>query len=322
MSQKKTTSNTRTSPLSEKPRRRPRRANARVGGNQLVQHRELTGFKYSPPAGIPETNPRPWYRIVLSHTSPPGGFQIAHLVQYFICQVDTSTDSATASSQTVLFKDWSSQSGRGAKVELRLHKVEVWNLTGKAVSLTVWEPPPPGSVKDTYNQLGGWTDAGGTDAFPRVGYTYPLALQNVSFTVEYADESFPVITTTAGDQKDTILHRYHISWRAPGAITYTSVIPHSPPVIDLLSRISGVSNTVNRTAQATEKSTGKRFRTLKADIGNSTTLMLQESVKIKSVCEAIRDKIPPHSTIDDVLQHVIEEYDRCSVADTSHSDTD
>lgn len=213
-------------------RRRPARNQKETSA--AVTTRQLTGYRYSPSASIPETTPKPWYPLVVNYTSTPEEITAGYFVSYILKQLDPDS---------ITFRPAGSESGRvGASFELRFNKVEVWNLTGKAVSLTVWEPANQYKANDpgyTYNQLGGWTDSGGDNSFPRIGYSYPFSLQQETHTLNYANaNTFKLITTTASSSSDTILHRFHLHWRVPGPVQFTTVIPHSPAVQDVLKSLS------------------------------------------------------------------------------------
>lgn len=186
-----------------------------------VTHKQLRGYKYSPSASIPETTPRPWYTLVVSYTAAPQEVDAVVFYHALIKQLDP---------EHVFIRDPDVSSP--PQVTIKFISIEVWNLTGRAVSLSVWELPEdtaanqPGTSVD---QLGGWTDAGGVDTFPRIGYKYPLAFAAQSHQLNpYNDNGFKICTTTASSDKDTLVHRFHIQWRVPGAVTYTVTLPRSP----------------------------------------------------------------------------------------------
>lgn len=220
MSSKQQTS---TGPVKSKrgPRsRRNRQATKSTSG--VVTHKQLSGFKYSPLASIPESTPRPWYPIVVSYTGAPGDTTAPYLYKAFCDQIDKSC----------IFIKGIDDRGTSGSVDVRFQRVEVWNLTGRALSLTVWDPPAQDTgnaeAGSNYDQLGGWTDAGSSSEFPRIGYSYPLSVQTTPHEIQWnKGTGFKVVTTTASSNSDTLLLRYHLLWRVPGPVVYTTVIP--PP---------------------------------------------------------------------------------------------
>lgn len=230
-------------------KRTARKTVSRVSGKRFVTVRDLNGYKYTPSAEIPESTPKPWYPLVVSHTGPPDEYTIALVYGYMIDQLDKEFKT---------FKTYSSQDG-GGEVELRFHKLEVWNLTGRAVSLSVWEPPAADYSASksgyTFNQLGGWTDAGGNDTFPRIGYTYPSHVQNYVHRADWTSNQnpFKVCNTTAGAAADTLLIRFHISWRPPGIVNFSSTIPFSPPHQALLRGVTRIKTAVESSSSAAHK---------------------------------------------------------------------
>lgn len=291
------------------------RKTSRVGGTRVVRQRDLAGYKYTPSAEIPESTPKPWYPLVVSKTLAPQLTTLALLVGYTIDQLDKDF---------VTFKKYTSQEG-SLRIDIRLHKVEVWNLTGRAVSLSVWQPPPndysattPGY---TFDQLGGWTDAGGGDTFPRVGYVYPYAIQTQGHTADWTANSTPfnVITTTASNSKDTLLHRFHISWRSPGQVQYTTVIPYSPPDQDLIAKVHAVKSAIgehivndDRLAEKQEGEVKQYVKEVVTDIDFLRRSNQRSASAIKKVCEAILQHMPSSSDeIVNSLTAIIDTFDLC-----------
>lgn len=318
------------SPANKNPSRTAHRAtkktSRRASGTRIVRERDLTGYKYSPSGDIPESTPKPWYPLVVAYTDTPQEIDAGELLSRFSTQIDK--DGKT-------FRTYTNATGGDLTLEVRLQRVEVWNLTGRAVSLTVWEPPTqdysasnPGY---TFNQLGGWTDAGGTDTFPRIGYVYPNAVQRQAHTINYsgANTNFKVITTTASSANDTLLHRFHIHWRAPGVTNYTTTLMPHTPAIQLLTRgIAGLKTTVEASTQKRSEefaASTRNLQNLGTQLGNqisdqTTTIQGSQRVNIQ-VLRDILSKIPSSSSLYQEVSTIIEEFDICEDAPEVQSDS-
>lgn len=211
------------------------------GSSASVTHKQLNGYKYSPSAAIPESTPKPWYPLIVTYTSTPREINAGNFYSGFLEQLDKdgvfirpATTSGPPSGPYCLF---------------RFQAVEVWNLTGRAVSLTVWELPEDSSIDnagDSIDQLGGWTDAGGVDTFPRIGYRFPLGAAAQSHALnQVTDKTFKIITTTASSDKDMLVHRFHVLWRVPGPANYSATIPLSPSIQAVVSATKGATKMIN-----------------------------------------------------------------------------
>lgn len=246
----------------------PVRQRRRIGAKPIT-HRENSGYKYTPSAQIPESNPKPWWPLTISITSSPKEIKAEDIRKAFRAQLQPGTP------KSYLFADINL-----LHFDARYLRVEAWNLTGKALSLTIYQLPPitynpAGNFSPvTTTQLGGWTDAGGTNSFPRLGYVYPLASQAVSYPVQkFDDPSYSILTTTAGASTDTILHRIHILFRPHGDTIYTSVLNPSLDSYYLADTSRSLSNQI----EASLRSRHKALLSILKSILNKIPSNLEES---------------------------------------------
>lgn len=193
------------------PKERPARRTRKSTGSKsaAVTRAQLNGGKFSPSVNPPDTTAQPWYPLVLSWVSIPGNVLFKHLLENFKRQFDPLNTGLNPTSKFA--------------IQIRFRKVSVWNLTGKALSLSVYDD----LVADNENkdQLGGWTDCGGPAAFPAIGYTYSYAHANKVHRPEKTNEGIIVYNTTASSASDSVLNHLAILWRFDGSVRALSVLP-------------------------------------------------------------------------------------------------
>lgn len=258
--------------------RKDRKASSAQKPGNYVTHKELKGFKFVPSLQIPDSNPRPWYPLVVTATTSPGDWTLTQVYQYMLIQLDPD---ATSMKEFI-----------HGTVLIRIQSVEVWNLTGKAVSLTVWELPAQdysdSNAGYTYDQIGGWTDAGGANSFPRIGYRYPYSVSGIGhICTNTSGNNAKVITTTASSGSDSVLHRFHILWRVPGPVKYTTVLPRSPS-----------------TQYLADASASSAERIVKEDAAHSESNSKRIVSKIVPVLKEILAKIPVNEELSSLLERL------------------
>lgn len=175
------------------------------------------GARYTPATNPPDTTSQPWWSLVISSIRKPGDYTFTELVKDFLKQVGTGyTFNSTTFDQ---------DSGTPFRFCVRIERVVVWNLTGRIVSLSVWDVEERSNASDTTTQtdlLGGWVDCGGASCFPAIGFRYPSSHHRRVYRPDPRYASVKIVTTTGGSS-DSILHHIHIQWRADGVSKFTTV---------------------------------------------------------------------------------------------------
>lgn len=98
-----------------------------------------------------------------------------------------------------------------ANMDIRFHSIHVWNTTGRSLALSVWDFGSGGKE----NQIGGWTDAGGSTGFPALGFTWPMSQQQT--VMGFDDNNIKVATINAPSNSETLIH-FKLSWKSHGNV--------------------------------------------------------------------------------------------------------
>lgn len=175
------------------------------------------GSRYSPPTNPPDTTAQPWWSLVISSIRKPGDYTFDTLVTDFLKQVG----------QGLTFNPtgYNTDTGKPFRIQLRVERVAVWNLSGRIVSLSVWdvEERHDATTQSTQTDLlGGWVDCGGANCFPSVGYSYPSSHHRRVYRPDPRYAEVKLFTTTGGSS-DWILYHIHIHWRADGLTKFSTV---------------------------------------------------------------------------------------------------
>lgn len=194
---------------SAKPRRRNR-------NSAYITTRQLNGGHFSPPSNPPDVTAQPWYPLTLSWTDTPSTVTFDKCLDIFKRQLDPSGHGLNPAS-------YNSNTGTPFRVQFRFRRIQVWNLTGRALSLMVWDDlEQNNSDKD---QLGGWTDCGGVANFPAIGFTYPYSHANRVHRPDPNLKDTVICMTTASGSHDSILYHLSLLWRFDGSVKVLGTLP-------------------------------------------------------------------------------------------------
>lgn len=185
---------------------RKRISNERHRGSRqrYVTLRFLNGGKTLTTNDPPPLAYQPWNHITLAWHSIPKSHNFGDLVNQLRAQLDPNkTGFAEA-----------------LAVQLKVHSIRTWNLTGKTIALTVYDYHD----SDDKDQLCGLMDAGANPGVPRIGYELPLSLRQQVMRNDKATGAKLLFTTSAADA-DTVLQYVRMEWRFDG--------PIKGPAIDL-----------------------------------------------------------------------------------------
>lgn len=195
------------------------------------------GQKLTPSPNPPDTTATPWWPLVISCIRRPGDYTFTLLIADFLKQVGQG--------HTFNPTDFNEDKGNPFRIQLRIDRVSVWNLTGRIVSLSIWDVEERADTKAVIVQtdlLGGWVDCGGVNCFPAVGFQYPSSHHRRVYRPDPRYASVKLFTTTGGST-DSILSHVHIQWRADGLPKFSTV---SSGVEEISSQISELSTKLDK----------------------------------------------------------------------------
>lgn len=209
-------------------------------GKQNPPRRHKTGEfggKFTPATNPPDTTASPWWPLVVSSIRKAGDYTFDSLVTDFLKQVGTGfTFNPTG---------YNTDKGSPFRILFRFERVAVWNLTGRIVSLSVWDVEERSDASTDTAQtdlLGGWVDCGGAACFPAVGYAYPSSHHRRVYRPDPRYSAVKILTTTGGSS-DYLLHHLHIQWKADGLPKFSTV---SSDVEQITASIDGLRSTLDK----------------------------------------------------------------------------
>lgn len=165
--------------------------------SNFVTKKSLEGGRTIPTNDPPQLAYQPWNHITLAWYTGPKDHNFGDLVNQMITQMDPNKTG---------FAD-------KLAVQMKIHSVRVWNITGKTVALTVYDFHDD----DNKDQLIGLMDAGSNTGIPKLGYALPLSFRQ---TVMRNDSSTgkKLLFTTSAASSDTILQYVRLEWRFDGPV--------------------------------------------------------------------------------------------------------
>lgn len=193
-----------------------------------VTQAQLSGGKFTPPTNPPDITAQPWYPLTLAWVGKPGSVTFTSIIKYFRAELDPRSTGLNQNPNN-------SNAVSSFRVQFRFRKVIVWNLSGKALSLSVYDDLEQNNTDK--DQLGGWTDCGGPAYFPAIGYVYPYSHANRVHRPDELLSDTVVYVTTASSQNDSVLNHVHLLWRFDGSVKALSVLPsHEEELLDAIRK--------------------------------------------------------------------------------------
>lgn len=206
--------------------------------------KSVTGGQFKIPSSPPGISSKPWNRLTLVKIDKKiNEFYLSELKAAFMKQLDEE--------RRVIKED--------PEIQVQLHSIKLWNLTGRAISLTPYDYTTRVSgssdTKRNQDQLGGFTSVASITEVPRLAYAWPDHLQNE--TLDFKSEGASGSTSdvylafiTAGDTDEICMH-VSISWRFPGPAIYAQI----DTTTDLISqRLLNVSDRLSSWEKKFEES--------------------------------------------------------------------
>lgn len=208
---------------------KPRRIRRPASGNgKFVTQRSAHGGKITMSDNPPDVVSQPWNHITLVFTVGAEKVTIGNLHDRLVEQVDPNFAFVAPlimwNKPAETGNAWRNVGGSSPgnftvhvtspQFAMRLHSMRVWNLTGRAVSLTAYDYSNASTGSET---LIGIVDTGGVNRFPAVGYMLPMSLRNyIVRTTDIATAKANVFETTTGDG-DRCMAYVRVEWRCDGA---------------------------------------------------------------------------------------------------------
>lgn len=221
------------------------------------------------PQNPPDVSTNPWYQTTVVFNCKAGDQSISSIEKQFLSQFDTYTQFI---SRWELWRDkdgnvlpepkrkWTNSDQSSIIVNppailLSIQNIRVWNLTGRAVSLTVFDYTHPQQSKnpEKNSPLIGIVDTGTPDTFPRCGFTMPASIK--TFPVDTSSElaSRKVCTVTSGSNDNLVMY-VRISWKTTGpsrGFTFNldpeqELIKNAKKHVSILSNLQSVAKDTNK----------------------------------------------------------------------------
>lgn len=228
------------------------------------------GRKFSPGPNPPDVTAQPWWPVTISAIRKPGDYTFDHLIKDFLLQVGKG--------YTFNPVDWNSDKGSPFRIQFRFQKVAVWNLTGRLVSLVVWDIEEITYLDKVHTEkdtLGSWIDCGGVTSFPAVGYNYPSTHHRRVFRPDPRYEGYKILTTSASTD-DSILYHIKVEWRSDGNPGPTPGIKYPTAerlIKNLGPRIDKVASAVEKAEKDREESSNSIVKTVVDGVGYTASVV-------------------------------------------------
>lgn len=192
----------------------PEGTQSRPRNSRFVTKKEMSGGAFRPGSNPPQVTYIPWNNVtlVISHNTDLS-LKVNDILKHLKSQLDpTGRGFNTETSGDKRFV-----------VQMRIHSIAAWNLTGRVISLSVEDFSDTNSASSGRDQLVGLVDTGTSTHTPSVGYKIPSNLsQHVIRTDDVTGSMFLLtVTAPAGSQLVTYLK---ISYRFDGPAKHPEIM--------------------------------------------------------------------------------------------------
>lgn len=172
--------------------------------NKYVTIRSLNGGRMLPTNDPPQVAYQPWNHITLAWYDQPSDHNFGDLVNELRKQIDPNNTGLAAVGKLA--------------IQMKIHSIRVWNITGKTVALTVYDFHDSSDS----DQLCGVMDAGSNTGIPRLGFEMPLSFRQMVMRNDSNTGKKKLYTVSAASS-DTILQYIRMEWRFDGPVKGPSV---------------------------------------------------------------------------------------------------
>lgn len=204
----------------------------------FISRRDFLGGRFTPTSDPPSTEQNPWNRLTIvavnSAVSTSWEIRTSTIADRIVSQLDS-----TVKANLTIFKDPS------VPLDIKVKSIESWNIEGKSIALAAYN-----LLADHENQdiICDAVDTKSEDSYPRVGYRWPLQMQQVVMSNNISKPQ-KVAFIFAPSGSDLLVH-IHVMWK-------TSITPSSPYNKLCLDRqllnVATTSNRLLRQSNATSK---------------------------------------------------------------------
>lgn len=232
---------------SQVTRRVTRPHTERSGNLGFVTRKQLDGGHFSPATNPPQVTYQPWNRVIIVH---PFTATLTLKVQDLLYLIRSQVDPTNRG-----FNQTTSGDARFV-LQICLHTISVWNLTGRVISLAVDDFSDTRAGTGGRDQLCGLVDTGSTTHTPCIGYKYPSSLQHHVLRTDDNEGGVILLTSQSGTGDQCVLY-LTLTYRFDGPVKAPNILSPSVEMIKALETIkaqqpSTISKVVDGVAKAAE----------------------------------------------------------------------
>lgn len=195
-------------------------------GNNYVTRKDLHGGKITPATNPPDVTYQPWIHVTLVHSFSTSKYdcQVKDIIKLLRRQLDPESRG---------FNQTTSGDHRFV-VQLRVHSIMAWNLTGRMLALTVDDFSEAQSAAGGRDQLCGIVDTGTQNHTPCVGYLLPSSHRQMVLRTDDKQGEDYIYTVTSGSSDQCVVYT-KIAFRFDGPVRPPSLTMPIGQCINLLA---------------------------------------------------------------------------------------
>lgn len=187
---------------------------SRQRSSRFVTKREMSGGAFRPPSNPPQVTYIPWNNVtlVISHNTDLS-LKVNDILGYLKSQLDPTSRGFN-----------STESGdKRFVVQMRIHSIASWNLTGRVISLSVEDFSDTNTATSGRDQLVGLVDTGTSTHTPAVGYKIPSNLSQHVIRTDDVTGPMYLLTVTAPSGSQLVTY-VKISYRFDGPAKHPEIL--------------------------------------------------------------------------------------------------
>lgn len=251
---------------------------------RYVTKRSLDGGRFSPLNNPPDVNYQPWYSttVVISNTKADTEVTVATIVSKLKQQVDPIN---TFFSQSPV-------------LQLKIHEITAWNLTGKLIALSVTDFSDVNSSKSDREQLCGLVDAGTNNHIPAVGYLLPANFRNTVLRNDDIQSKIVIFNVQCSSDNQTLIY-IRLSWKGDGPVKIPKLFGTFQALANIETSTGHVKSIKNKITEAIKR-LPDTVKTVKSGVEMAAMLVAVlgdtededfEDLTVDELCKVMRDSI-------------------------------
>lgn len=259
---------------------------------RFITKRSVRGGRISVPTNPPEVTTQPWNQVTIVYEMSAEFQRVEHIRNRLLEQLDvegTTFYSVNLWNDKEAGNKWQNIGGEKPRtktyqisapaINLKIHSIRVWNLTGKAVSLSVYDYSNS-SIGD--ERLAGLVDTGGPSSFPAIGYQLPLSLHD--YVIRTSDSKTSTlnvfnVTAAAGDR---IVAYVKVEWKPDSKqkdlminFDYNeSVVRQITETNELIHNLTASSSNLEKSMKKVSDSQPSTFRKVLDGVATTAAIVL------------------------------------------------